>query len=59
MDDLSGELGKMSRRFRHAEGWRRHLHYGFSAAGHDPLKEALGSECLINRKYEQSLEKVN
>ena len=28
MDDLSREVGKMWGRFRHAEGWRRHLHWG-------------------------------
>src|SRR5438552_2359203 len=32
MDELSLEVGKMSPRFRHAEGWRRHSHLGFSAA---------------------------
>src|SRR5207247_4582766 len=26
MDALSRSVGSMSRRFRHAEGWRRHLH---------------------------------
>lgn len=57
MDDLSREVGGMSKKFTHAEGWRRHLHYGFSATDSDPLKKALGKECLINRKYEQSLEK--
>src|SRR5437588_7566447 len=29
MDDLSLEVGEMSQRFQHAEGWRRHLHFGF------------------------------
>lgn len=57
MDDLSLEVGRLSKKFKHAEGWRRHLHYGFSATDHDPLKKALGSDCLINRKYEQALEK--
>jgi hypothetical protein len=57
MDDFSRELGEMSGHFGHAEGWRRHLHYGFSATDIDPLKEALGKDCLINQKYEQALEK--
>ncbi len=57
MDDLSREVGRMSKKFKHAEGWRRHLHYGFSATDSDPLKETLGGDCLINRKYEQALEK--
>ena len=57
MDDFSRELGQMSERFGHAEGWRRHLHYGFSATDSDPLKEALGKDCFINQKYEKALEK--
>ena len=57
MDDFSSELGQMSGCFGHAEGWRRHLHYGFSATNSDPLKVALGKDCLINQKYEQALEK--
>jgi N-acetylglucosamine malate deacetylase 1 len=47
MDDMSRAVGRMSRRFRHAEGWRRHLHLGFSATEVDPLREALGRECLV------------
>jgi hypothetical protein len=31
----------MSGRFAHAEGWRRHLHLGFSAHDDDPLADAL------------------
>ena len=44
MDDFSSELGQMSGCFGHAEGWRRHLHYGFSATNSDPLKVALGKD---------------
>ena len=57
MADFSSELGQMSGCFGHAEGWRRHLHYGFSTMNSDPLKVALGKDCLINQKYEQALEK--
>jgi N-acetylglucosamine malate deacetylase 1 len=56
MDDLSLEVGKMSRRFKHAEGWRRHLHFGFCAADADPLRDALRSESLVNRAYLRQLE---
>ncbi|MFT4551247.1 MAG: hypothetical protein ACI9MB_005228, partial [Verrucomicrobiales bacterium] len=42
MDEMSAELGTMSGTFEHAEGWRRHLHLGFSASDEDPLAEALG-----------------
>ena len=39
MEDFSRRVGKMSGRFTHAEGWRRHLHFGFSANEYDPLEE--------------------
>ncbi len=55
MERFSRELGRMSRRFTHAEGWRRHLHYGFCAEDADPLRDALGKNFLINRKYEAGL----
>jgi LmbE family N-acetylglucosaminyl deacetylase len=55
MHDMSRAVGRMSRRFQHAEGWRRHLHYGFSRTEVDPLKDALGRDCLINKTYERGL----
>jgi LmbE family N-acetylglucosaminyl deacetylase len=56
MDDMSRTVGRMSRRFRHAEGWRRHLHLGFSATDDDPLSRALGKDCRLNRAYARQLE---
>jgi hypothetical protein len=55
MDEMSQEVGRMSGHFEHAEGWRRHLHLGFSAAEIDPLKEALGADCFIDVEYEKGL----
>jgi LmbE family N-acetylglucosaminyl deacetylase len=55
MEQMSRAVGKLSRRFRHAEGWRRHLHLGFCAEGADPLAEALGPNYLVNRAYEREL----
>lgn len=46
-DGMSREVGRMSGRFTHAEGWRRHLHLGLSAGDTDPLAEALGPACVI------------
>jgi LmbE family N-acetylglucosaminyl deacetylase len=46
MDHFSLVLGKQTRRFEHAEGWTRHLHYGFGAAEDDPLAEVLGKGVL-------------
>lgn len=54
MDDISRAVGKLSKKFQHAEGWRRHLHYGFCAAEADPLKD-LGKDYVINQAYEKAL----
>jgi N-acetylglucosamine malate deacetylase 1 len=54
MDGLSLAIGKMSRRYRHAEGWRRHAHLGFCTEQADPLRDALGKDSLMNSKYEAS-----
>ncbi len=56
MDVFAREVGTLSGQFEFAEGWRRHLHLGFSAKDHDPLKEALGDDCLINESYESGLD---
>jgi LmbE family N-acetylglucosaminyl deacetylase len=55
MEDASLEVGKLSKRFKHAEGWRRHLHLGFCSRDADPLALALGKLCLVNRAYENFL----
>ncbi len=43
------ELGRRSKKFTHAEGWTRHLHLGFGAEADDPLRAALGRDCLTAR----------
>ncbi|EEF59115.1 PIG-L deacetylase family protein [Pedosphaera parvula] len=58
MEEMSLELGKMSKKFKYAEGWRRHLHLGFAARDIDPLAEVLKSNYLINKAYEQALENL-
>lgn len=55
MDEMSIEVGAMSGKFQHAEGWRRHLHLGFSSKEIDPLAEALGDRYMVNQAYEDSL----
>jgi hypothetical protein len=57
MEDMSLAIGRLSRRFKHAEGWRRHLHFGFCAPEADPLAAALGRAYRVNAAYEKSLEK--
>ena len=44
LDEFSQLVGKMSGRFQHAEGWRRHSHLGFCAPEADPLRDALGKD---------------
>jgi len=41
MEEMSAEVGRMSGRLRHAEGWRRHSHLGFGPEDFDPLADAL------------------
>jgi LmbE family N-acetylglucosaminyl deacetylase len=47
MRDLNAEVGRMSGRFELAEGWRRHLHLGFSRADADPLAAAIQAHVLV------------
>ena len=55
MDGMSRVLGGLSRRFTHAEGWRRHLHLGLARQETDPLRAALGGACLVNKEFEENL----
>jgi LmbE family N-acetylglucosaminyl deacetylase len=41
MEDLSLAVGRLSKKFKYAEGWRRHLHFGYCSPDADPLAEAL------------------
>ena len=57
MDGFSLALGQRSRRFQHAEGWRRHQHYGFAAEEDDPLSDALGRDYLVSAAYRRALDR--
>tara|TARA_R110002096_G_scaffold159011_10_gene324661 strand:+ start:7404 stop:8222 length:819 start_codon:yes stop_codon:yes gene_type:complete len=57
MDETSAEVGRMSGKYQHAEGWRRHLHLGFSKADKDVLGEAIWEHYLLNEAYEAALER--
>ena len=41
MKDLSAEVGRMSGSFSFAEGWRRHLHLGYSREEQTPVEDLL------------------
>lgn len=49
---LDAQLGRMSSLFKHAEGWRRHLHLGFCGEKDDPLREALKERVLVAQRGE-------
>ncbi|HPA19852.1 MAG TPA: PIG-L family deacetylase [Verrucomicrobiae bacterium] len=53
MDAMSEEVGRMSGRFRHAEGWTRHLHRGYTAVDEDPLTKILGARYFIDPEFEK------
>jgi LmbE family N-acetylglucosaminyl deacetylase len=42
MERISMRVGQLSGKYRFAEGWRRHLHYGFGPKEFDPVKDLLG-----------------
>jgi LmbE family N-acetylglucosaminyl deacetylase len=56
MDEFARTLGKLSRKFHYAEGWRRHLHYGFSNETADPLRDALKGRYLVHARYTRALD---
>jgi N-acetylglucosamine malate deacetylase 1 len=57
MENMALDVGKLSKQFKCAEGWRRHLHLGFSATDDDPLREALGKNYIVNPDYDKMLER--
>jgi LmbE family N-acetylglucosaminyl deacetylase len=54
MEEVTREVGGRSGRFAAAEGWRRHLNFGYCAAGADPLREALGDTLVYTIEEEQA-----
>jgi LmbE family N-acetylglucosaminyl deacetylase len=56
MEDMARAVGAMSKKFKYAEGWRRHLHFGFCSPEADLLAQALGKTYLVNQAYERSLQ---
>jgi len=56
MEEMSAEVGRMSRRFSYAEGWRRRSHLGFSEEEDDPLSRALGELVLSSPRDQQHLD---
>lgn len=46
MESMAAEVGALTGRFSHAEGWQRHGHLGFASPGDDPLAAALPTEAI-------------
>lgn len=44
---FAAEVGKMSGKYKLAEGWRKHLHAGFCSEDANPLAQALDDKCLL------------
>lgn len=59
MEDFSRALGRRTKKFQLAEGWIRHLHYGFGAENDDPLREVLGKRYLANKAFARAAEQGN
>lgn len=62
LEDMAGGAeyyGRLSGRFKYAEGWVRHNHIGFCPADFNPLADALGDKCMINQKFEDSIKIEN
>jgi len=51
MREMTQKVGSMSGRFEFAEGWRRHLHLGYSGLEINPLRNLLGPLCGPQEKY--------
>jgi N-acetylglucosamine malate deacetylase 1 len=58
MDEMSRAVGKMSRKFAHAEGWRRHSHLGFCGESEDPLTDALPGAHVLRKSKQSNLLRV-
>jgi len=54
MENISLSVGRLSGKFTHAEGWRRHLHFGFCGPEADPLKD-LGDDYMLNEEFEKNI----
>jgi LmbE family N-acetylglucosaminyl deacetylase len=62
LDDMESRAryyGKLSGRYTFAEGWIRHNHLGFCGPDFNPMLEALGENCFVNQKFEDSLKLEN
>ena len=56
LDKMSAAVGALSGKYQLAQGWCRHHHLGYSASEIDPLRSALGSDCVLDAAYEAALE---
>lgn len=47
MKEMTAQAGALSGVYRYAEGWRRHLHYGYSRHEEKPMEEVLGDSITM------------
>ena len=57
MVDNHGIIGRLSKKYKFAEGWIRHNPIGFCETNDDPLMEVLGplGQAFINEEFENSI----
>lgn len=49
MEEMTQEVGKMSGKYKYAEGWRRHNHIGYSSKDINPLWDLLDDLCIKDK----------
>jgi hypothetical protein len=49
MKELTQQAGALSGTYRYAEGWRRHLHFGYSRSEQTPLEDLLSDRITLRR----------
>jgi hypothetical protein len=59
MESRARYYGKLSGRYTFSEGWIRHNHLGFCGPDFNPMLDALGENCFVNQKFEDSLKLEN
>lgn len=54
MAEMTRELGTLSGVYEYAEGWRQHLHIGYSSRDDDPLFATIGKYCTYSSNFRRS-----
>jgi LmbE family N-acetylglucosaminyl deacetylase len=56
MEEMALEVGRLSKKYKYAEGWHRRMYRGLAEEeSFDPLSKALASLAMVNTRYERRL----